>query len=307
MAGMGDAPPSYELGSGRRLDGSYARFPDPLRIPQLDTWLESAEIDAVRAAEWRSQRPFQVARRVDPTASVSLYIRGRSRLLLDRTPLELGPGDLLVLPPGVPFSETLIAGPEMLTCTCHFHAYAFGGVDLVRLIGFPPRIHLGRSDTLVVDLMRRICREFAVREPGYRTAASGWLRALLQHVIRHHGSRFAPSPAASDTSSAARLLPAFELIERRLDDPELGIAQLARAAGLSASRLRASFVRATGDPPVRYLRRRRIAAACRLLKQDDAPIERIAASVGFSDARFFHRVFRALLGTSPARFRSARW
>jgi AraC family transcriptional regulator len=54
-----------------------------------------------------------------------------------------------------------------------------------------------------------------------------------------------------------------------------------------------------------YVRELRIAHACRQIAQTDAPLVEIALAAGFADQSQFTRVFKRVVGVTPARFRSA--
>ncbi len=59
------------------------------------------------------------------------------------------------------------------------------------------------------------------------------------------------------------------------------------------------FHRATGLSPNRYLQSRRIALACRMLRQTDLSLTDIAMAIGVANARVLHRLFRSWTGTTP--------
>ena len=52
-----------------------------------------------------------------------------------------------------------------------------------------------------------------------------------------------------------------------------------------------------------YIRHARINRAKSLLESTDKPIMRIAASVGFSDANYFTRSFKEIVGITPKQYR----
>lgn len=84
---------------------------------------------------------------------------------------------------------------------------------------------------------------------------------------------------------------------------DLGVAALARRAGMSER----TFVRAwrdeTGTTPAAYVESVRLEAARRLLQTSDLTVDAIARSVGFGRAERLHRAVRRRLGTTPASYR----
>lgn len=116
---------------------------------------------------------------------------------------------------------------------------------------------------------------------------------LLVRLVRSEGAAATDGPpwiAEACTRLAADL-------QRPLDP-----VRLAARCGLSYERFRKAFAAAVGEPPARYRLHRRIDRAKTLLI-GGASIAETAEALGFCDAYFFSRQFRAITGTTPARFR----
>lgn len=63
------------------------------------------------------------------------------------------------------------------------------------------------------------------------------------------------------------------------------------------------FKQETGLTALEYLQRIRIEKSCELLAGSDMAISEIIHEVGYTDAKFFHKVFRRMLHMSPAEYR----
>jgi AraC family transcriptional regulator of arabinose operon len=86
-------------------------------------------------------------------------------------------------------------------------------------------------------------------------------------------------------------------------DTTLSVPELAGMAGLSTSQFAALF-RASAETSVKdYLKRLRSARARELLLTTELPVAEVAATVGYDDALYFSRQFRAVNGMSPSAFR----
>jgi AraC family transcriptional regulator of arabinose operon len=86
-------------------------------------------------------------------------------------------------------------------------------------------------------------------------------------------------------------------------DTTFSVSELAAMAGLSTSHFSALF-RASAETSVKdYLKRLRSARARELLITTDLPISQVAVAVGYDDALYFSRQFRAVNGVSPSSFR----
>ncbi len=86
---------------------------------------------------------------------------------------------------------------------------------------------------------------------------------------------------------------------------ELTRQDIALAVGVSEDYLSRIFRQEIGLTPWEFLSRYRVYRAKMLLRASDAPILQIAGQVGFSDLSYFNRVFRKLVGCTPAAYRRA--
>jgi AraC family transcriptional regulator of arabinose operon len=99
-----------------------------------------------------------------------------------------------------------------------------------------------------------------------------------------------------------RLLRAIELIDQDLR-ANLDIPRLARAVNLSASRFAHLFRAQLGVSPQRFVERRRLDAAARLLELTSRSVASVAAQVGYADPLYFSTRFRLHTGSSPTVYR----
>jgi AraC-like DNA-binding protein len=98
------------------------------------------------------------------------------------------------------------------------------------------------------------------------------------------------------------MLRARDAIDRDYAQP-LDIPALARIAAVSEAHFIRTFRATFGEPPHRYLQRRRIERAMALLRDTDTPVTDICMQVGFSSLGTFSRTFGGLLGESPSAYR----
>ena len=94
----------------------------------------------------------------------------------------------------------------------------------------------------------------------------------------------------------------LEYIEAHLDR-NLSLHELAQLTSLSPAHFAQMFRVSTGEPPHRFLLRRRMERAKHLLVQTDECILDIALQTGFRSQQHFARVFRSLCRLSPSEFR----
>ena len=98
---------------------------------------------------------------------------------------------------------------------------------------------------------------------------------------------------------------ARDLADRRFDEA-LDLDAMAGAAQLSRYHFARCFAETYGEPPMRYLTRRRIERAQDLLRSANLTITEVCMLVGFSSLGSFSSRFRELVGESPTEYRN-RW
>jgi len=106
------------------------------------------------------------------------------------------------------------------------------------------------------------------------------------------------------TGGDDRVRRAQRLICDRLADPDLALADLARASGLSINQLTRRFRGEFGQTPIQYVLHLRLARARDLLRQSALSIKQIAHLAGYRDQGYFTRQFTGVVGSSPSVFRS---
>jgi transcriptional regulator GlxA family with amidase domain len=78
----------------------------------------------------------------------------------------------------------------------------------------------------------------------------------------------------------------------------------ARRVGMSLRNFVRRFKQATGDSPLIYLQKLRVAAAKRLLEIDHRTVQEISDAVGYQDVAFFRALFQRHTGVSPSAYRA---
>lgn len=94
-----------------------------------------------------------------------------------------------------------------------------------------------------------------------------------------------------------------ELVGRNLGTAALDFGSFAAAEGLGYERFRKRFKAATGLGPKQYHLAAKVNRARQQLLSPDLSVKEIAAGLGFSDALYFSRLFKAKVGASPQQYR----
>lgn len=98
---------------------------------------------------------------------------------------------------------------------------------------------------------------------------------------------------------------ALAVIHQQIGEP-LTVEMLAQAAAISPSRFAARFRETMGQSVMAYVSQWRMNIACRKLAETQLGLSEIAALVGYQDTAAFSRAFKALVGQSPAHWRSSK-
>jgi AraC-like DNA-binding protein len=157
--------------------------------------------------------------------------------------------------------------------------------DSERLFG-RPFAPLGPAARKLVEFMALMADSGAA--PG--SVVQGWVPLLLDTLTLD-----APRPA----SRLAALCSSIEASPGQAWSTDA----MARAAGVSVSRLHALFNEELGTSPHAWLLERRLQRACEALASTEVPIAEIALRAGFSEQSALTRALRKATGMTPAAYR----
>lgn len=118
-------------------------------------------------------------------------------------------------------------------------------------------------------------------------------------VLRRHVRGLLAGEQAGIDRTVVEVL---RLIDQRLGDPDLTVAELAEAAGLSRRHLTRQLKKAVDLTPGALLRGRRIEEAKRRLEKGPDTIAGVATEVGFRSPSHFSQVFRRQVGCPPSTY-----
>ena len=144
-----------------------------------------------------------------------------------------------------------------------------------------------------------MCLHLVARDHGQAVAADA-ARLAVAPLYRDGGqAQFVRQPPPV---SATGLAPLIDWMLENLAQP-LDIDSLARRACASPRTFARRFREQTGTTPIQWLLTARIRRAQELLETGNAPIEQVAAAVGFEASVTFRARFKRIVGVSPATYR----
>jgi len=147
-----------------------------------------------------------------------------------------------------------------------------------------------------LDLAIYLVERFCGHEVAMQTS-----KALLIEMPRAWQAGFAIVPLKTDHEDDV-ISKAQDWIHHNfaktfaLEDP-------AERVGMSVRNFVRRFKQATGDSPLIYLQKLRVAAAKRMLESNHRSMQEISFAVGYQDVAFFRSLFQRHTGTSPSEYR----
>ncbi|HEX6536245.1 MAG TPA: AraC family transcriptional regulator [Gemmatimonadaceae bacterium] len=233
------------------------------------------------------------------TPTIALLLRGALEVRFAsgrRLSCEAGAaGGALVLPPGPPHGGRAGAdGARVLFLTPEPDRVAAMGAAAADVLAVPA---WWRAPQLAA-LGRGISRELAVADDAAALALEGLTLELLAALVRRRGEAARPGPPP------AWLRRVREALDDRYAERALRIADLAALAGVDPAHLARAFRAHYGTTAGAYLRETRVRRAAEALARSSAPLGQIALDAGFADQSHFTRVFRAIHGVTPKRWRA---
>src|SRR5262249_10154448 len=162
---------------------------------------------------------------------------------------------------------------------------------------------LGRWLDPMIDLVRNEVHG----KPGDAAVVARVAAVFLTDVLRESLAAAHESHRSQEGSVDAcpEIAAAVAVMRERPDEPWT-IARLARHVGMSRSSFATSFRAATGNSPINYLTRLRLAQAAGALAVSTRPLVEIARAAGYDNESSFSKAVTRLYGQSPGRYRRAR-
>lgn len=256
----------------------------------------------------RAEFPFMW--HVHPDHELTLIVEGEGRRFVGDHVDAFTPGEVVLLGSNLPHTWFARAAPDRRcrSVVVHFldDALGPGFFDMPEMQ--PIRRLLRRADAGLV-FHGKARREAAARMSAMADMTGPPRVAALLTTL----DGLARSRNTQRLSDRAHALPLRDRDRRRIDrvlghinehytEPlqQADVAALAEMAPAAFSRF---FKRMTGRTFVAYVHRLRVARACRLLIETDAPITDVCFDAGFGNLSNFNRVFRRERGMNPLTFR----
>ncbi|WNG16828.1 cupin domain-containing protein [Cystobacter fuscus] len=176
------------------------------------------------------------------------------------------------------------------------------------LAALSPAVPRRSQESLAAALMpsfQRVCEDFESGRPGAHALIQHVTQLLLAEWVRTATPPDAALAVGAGAFADPSIAAALTLIHRQPGAPWT-VDSLAERVSLARTTFALRFARHVGESPFRYLTRRRISLATRLLQTTTLSLHEVALRVGYADEATFHRAFKRETGTRPGALRGPR-
>jgi len=157
-------------------------------------------------------------------------------------------------------------------------------------------LYCGGGVHAALDLTLYLVEKFCGHEVAMQSA-----KAMLIETPRAWQAGFAIVPLKTDHSDES-ISSAQEWLHQNFHRT-FPLEAPARRVGMSLRNFVRRFKQATGDSPLIYLQKLRVAAAKRLLEGNHRTMQEISDAVGYQDVAYFRQLFQRHTGSSPSAYR----
>ena len=237
---------------------------------------------------------------------IFLGLRGATDFSFPREGFRLGPGEICVIPAGVPHGEMVRAGPDG-----PFRNLVAGFYNNTFSVHFAHETRPGKPDIQVIEffdapnldvfltLANTIAQMHSMQGPAHAAVIKGLLLALLG-LFRN----IVETGTGQLNNDIGKVFKAKCLVREQFGNPELGVHHIARLLGCSPDYLSHLFHTETKERLTRYIQRIRIEGSILAIETTTLTVSEIAYASGFADPAYFARVFKQHKGVTPHEYRA---
>jgi AraC family transcriptional regulator len=216
-------------------------------------------------------------------------------------------GTVWLVPTGVGPEEIVLSAPMPQTLHLYLPIRQFDlladqynlSKSLVRSVQYIG----GLNDALITQVGASILHELSEQSATSRMVAEmGSLMLATRLIQQYVDHNLIDRITGGDRPDHVRMRRVLDYVDEHLEE-ELTINDLARVAHLSEFHFARMFATAMGMPPQRYVSRRRLDSAMRMIGAGKLPLSEIAFRSGFSSQASFTRAFRRATNMTPGEFR----
>ncbi len=214
-----------------------------------------------------------------PYAAISLRLSGNVKFrVLDKSFVS-SPHDILFIPANTPYEADYTPENEMIV----LHLYN---------CDYPtPELVSSQNQPLVESYFTRMHEGWEARH------SANYVKSLLYALFD------ALDREDSIKNYSPTFLRSLEYLDNNYTRSDINIDTLCKSIYVCRSTLQREFLRNLGITPSQYLTKIRMDKALSMLSTGEESVSLVAGACGFSDAKYFARVFKKSFGVSPSETR----
>lgn len=221
--------------------------------------------------------------------SISIRLWGKGQINCEGKVYDVSPKELLYLPMNASFYQTT-QGEEVIAI--HFINYTHEKRNTVEKISI-------ENNPEVEEIIQNMYRAWTEKKQGYKYICMSMLYHLL-HLINNQTH----TESLQMQNIKASLKEAVSYIHKNFRKDEILVSQLAKMSAMSESHFRKSFKKMYSVSPNRYIIGLKLDYASQLLKSQLYSVKEVSEKSGFSDVKYFGRIFKRHFGITPAKYKN---
>lgn len=209
-----------------------------------------------------------------PFAALSYRLSGNAEFTVGEKRLSVRQGDLLFIPANTPYRVEYLTSESIVLhlADCDY----------------------GEAERMAVQDWQTVESRFLQMLTAWRdTRAAHQVKSYVYDVLARLDRDASDLPTDPDFAACMRQ------IREQYRDPALSVEEICRQSHISHSGLQRRFLRYCGMSAKQYILRLRMELALELLMGGEHSVKSIAYACGFTDEKYFSRVFKSRYGVSP--------
>jgi len=215
--------------------------------------------------------------------SLSFRVKGNAEFIYGDETILAKEKSILLIPEAVPY-QTKTSSEHLFVV----HFKTDEPFEKIKISSFIPE-----TSAIYENLFKKMFAEWKAKNPGYYFAAISYFYNILENIEKDIGQQ-------KYHTNADKMNKVVEFIHTNFTDSLLTVTTLAELFGTSEAYFRREFKKNYNTTPLRYINDLRIKYASELLESGYFSASQVSIKSGFSDAKYFSRVFKEKTGLTPS-------
>ncbi|MBC1481976.1 AraC family transcriptional regulator [Listeria sp. FSL L7-1485] len=234
---------------------------------------------------------------------MSIICEGTGIYNIEGEQVKLCAGDVLIFNPGVKHYD--ITEPGMTNVQLHigFRNFTLEGYARNTFPFKKAFLRKKETESAILDIARQIMEEKDAEKPGYDLILKAFVMQLIIHILREATpEQLENNGVKLSTEEQQKQLLVNEIIHymEKHHTEDVSLSTLSQTMYISPAYISKVFKEETGESPINYLIKIRLARAEELLKNKDITVKQAANMVGYNDAYYFSKLFKKYYGFPPS-------